>query len=340
MLIPAPNLTLLPVSIAVREFSPWLAAMSLLFCGMALRFHKRLAPLLLGSTLVLAWPLAEIPGIERRMAAQLSQPAPFRVSGFFRSLATTGAQPETLPLRILYYRPRGEGLHPGLIDIYGGAWQRGSPEDNQRFDRYMASQGYAVFAIDYRHAPAARFPAQIEDVRAAILFVHSHAIPYGADPNRLALSGRSSGGQLALLAAYEGGPVRIGAVIGIYSPTDLVRGYADLPSPDPLHVRKVLETYLGGTPSEAPDAYRAASPVMYANRPLPPTLLVQGGRDHIVKPEFARELQRRLLASGNRAVLLEVPWAEHAFDAAFAGLGNRLALDYIGQFLDEALRAR
>jgi hypothetical protein len=46
-----------------------------------------------------------------------------------------------------------------------------------------------------------------------------------------------------------------------------------------------------------------------------------------------RELQGKLLSSGNRAVLLEIPWAEHAFDAVFAGIGNRLALHYVEQFL-------
>jgi acetyl esterase/lipase len=267
------------------------------------------------------------------MAAQLSPSAPLNVLEFFRGMPAARVEGETLPLNIRYYRAAGDGLHPGLIDIYGGAWQRGAPEDSRQFDSYLASKGYAVFAIDYRHAPAFRFPAQIEDVRAAISFLHANAAQYRTDPNRLILCGRSAGGELALLAAYETGPVPIRAVIGIYPATDLAAGYTDEPSPDPIGVRQVLTTYLGGSPAQAPEAYRAASPVTYAQRPQPPTLLIQGARDHIVKPRFPRELQRKLLASGNRAVLLEIPWAEHAFDAVFAGIGNRLALHYIEQFL-------
>jgi acetyl esterase/lipase len=265
--------------------------------------------------------------------SQLSPSAPPHFLEFFRNIPRANIEPETLPLNIRYYAPAGDAPHPGLIDIYGGAWQRGAPGDSRQFDTYMAHKGYAVFAIDYRHAPAYRFPVQIEDVRAAISFVHANAAKYRTDPDRLILCGRSAGGQLALLAAYEPSPIPIGAVISFYGPTDLAAGYTDQPSPDPIDVRQVLATYLSGSPSQAPSAYSAASPVTYAQRRLPSTLLIQGAQDHIVKPRFARELQRKLMAAGNRAVLLEIPWSEHAFDAVFPGIGNHLALHYIEQFL-------
>jgi acetyl esterase/lipase len=333
MLVPAPYLTLLPFTIVVPELSPWLVAFSLLACALALRYRRRFAPFLLGAALVLSWPMVEVAGVERRMEAQLSPSAPLHLLELFRTIPRSPVEPETLPLNIRYYRPEGDGPHPGLIDIYGGAWQRGTPEDSRQFDSYLANKGYAVFAIEYRHAPKFRFPAQIEDVRAAISFVHANAAQYRTDPDRLILCGRSAGGQLALLAAYEPGPVLVRAVIAFYAPTDLAAGYIDLPSPDPIDVRQVLATYLGGSPAQAPEAYRVASPVTYAQRTLlPPTLLIQGARDHIVKPRFPRELQGKLRASGNRAVLLELPWAEHAFDAV-PGIGNRLALHYIEQFL-------
>jgi acetyl esterase/lipase len=333
MFVPAPNLALMPFTIAVPELSPWLALFGLLAFAVSLRYHRRLAPFLLASALVLGFPLAEVAGVERRMEAQLSASARLPLLDFLRTVPRSSIEPETLPLNIRYYRPAGDAPHPGLIDIYGGAWQRGAPDDSHQFDSYMAHKGYAVFAIDYRHAPAHHFPAQIEDVRAAISFVHANAAQYRADPDRLILCGRSAGGQLALLAAYEPGPVPIRAVMSFYGPTDLAAGYTDQPSPDPIDVRQVLATYLSGSPSQAPSAYSAASPVTYAQRRLPSTLLIQGAQDHIVKPRFARELQRKLMAAGNRAVLLEIPWSEHAFDAVFPGIGNHLALHYIEQFL-------
>ncbi|MBZ5728287.1 MAG: alpha/beta hydrolase [Acidobacteriia bacterium] len=336
-------MALLPFTVAAPELAPWLIVISFLGLAAALRAFRRLALPALAALLIAAWPLMQIPTVEHKMATQLTAPAqrpPFVLLDCFRGIRTAAIEPELLPFNIHYYRPRAAGDRPGLIDIYGGAWQRGSPTDNQRFARYMASRGYAVFAIDYRHAPAWKFPAQMEDVRAAISFIHAHSRSYQTDPDRLVVCGRSAGAELALLAAYEPGPVPIAAAIGFYSPTDLTLGYADPPSPDPIHVRAVLEAYLGGAPAAFPERYRAASPVSYANRPLPPTLLIHGSRDHLVKPEFSRELYGRLIASGNRAVLLEIPWAEHAFDAVFSGIGSQLALHYLERFLAESLAPR
>jgi acetyl esterase/lipase len=121
----------------------------------------------------------------------------------FRVLDTGNLAPEHLPLNILYYRPITPGTHPILIDIYGGAWQRGAPASDRNFNSYMAFHGgYAVFAIDYRHAPEFKYPAQLHDVRTAVQFIHDHAAEYNGDPDRIVLFGRSSGGHLALLAAY------------------------------------------------------------------------------------------------------------------------------------------
>jgi dipeptidyl aminopeptidase/acylaminoacyl peptidase len=118
----------------------------------------------------------------------------------------------------------------------------------------------------------------------------------------------------------------------------LIAGYENLPVPDPIGVRKVLETFLGGPPAQLRERYIQASPVTYATRPQPPTLLIQGGRDHLVKPEFARELHQQLKAVGSPAVLLELPWAEHGFDLVFKGIGNREALKYVESFLAWTLK--
>jgi acetyl esterase/lipase len=74
-------------------------------------------------------------------------------------------------------------------------------------------------------------------------------------------------------------------------------------------------------------------------RPLPPTLLVYGARDHVVEARFGAMLQRRLQASGTPAVFLELPWAEHAFDVVSGGIGAQLAVYHTERFLAWALRA-
>jgi acetyl esterase/lipase len=71
---------------------------------------------------------------------------------------------------------------------------------------------------------------------------------------------------------------------------------------------------------------------------VPPTLLVYGARDHIVAPRFGHELDERLRQAGAVSVLLEIPWAEHAFDALPNGLSGQIALYYTERFLAWALR--
>jgi len=349
MVFSAPAFRLFPLTVGMRELSPWVAIFNLLALAMALKFHRGMVPMFAACVLISIWPLVQIPSVVRSMKGQITyqmEPlrrtriAPYVFWDSFRGTPSGDIEPQRLAMNILLYSPKTPGPWPALIDIYGGAWQRGTPADDGRFNSYMAAQGYAVFAIDYRHAPDAQFPAQIEDVRAAISFIHENADRYNVIPDRFALCGRSAGGQLALLAAYENGPVPIRAVISFYGPTDLNLGYSDLPRPDPMDVRSILKIYLGGAPAAVPERYHAASPVSYTGGKVPPTLLIQGGRDHIVKPVFARELHEKLRAAGSRSVLLEIPWAEHAFDAIFAGPGNQLALFYIERFLDETLRDR
>src|SRR5262249_11286002 len=108
--------------------------------------------------------------------------------------------------------------------------------------------------------------------------------------------------------------------------------YATPPRPDPLRIRSNEEALIGGTPNEFPERYREASPVNCITGPLPPTLIIQGGRDHVVEARFARALDARLRATGTPSALLEVPWAEHAFDAVSGGLSSQLVLYHMERF--------
>ncbi|MEQ9622419.1 alpha/beta hydrolase fold domain-containing protein [Coleofasciculus chthonoplastes] len=321
-------------------------------------------------------PLIQFPGVNARIAAQMQRdlgvedlatitpdaptpmrPQPFSLADAFRGIAIAKrccfqqiaevridrgiifSQPDGVNLKLNVYRPLTIGKYPTIITIYGGAWQVGTADNNETFNRYMANQGYSVIAIDYRHAPQYHFPAQLEDVQAALSYIQSRANELEIDPERIALMGRSSGAQLATLAAYHLDTIPIRAVVDYYGPVDLKEGYHDLPFPDPLNIRAILRAFLAGTPDEVPELYREASPIGYIKSDLPPTLLVYAGRDHIIKAKFGRQLYEKLKAAGNCAVWLEIPWAEHAFDAVFNGVSNQLALYYTERFLAWALKS-
>ena len=371
IVIPAPTLFLLPLGVGAPEISPWLVGVNAIAILLLLRFHQGLFSriFLVGSVVALILsllPLMQVSSTNQRFSVamqsalgndyleQISQerrvnnrPSPFVLLDAFRGISSSNvrstsniqfANPGGVPLTLNLYQPLQSGKYPTIVMIYGGAWQRGTPDSNESFSRYMAAHGYVVVAIDYRHAPQFKFPAQLEDINTAFAFVLDHVDDYNIDRDRIAVMGRSSGAHLAMLAAFQSDAPPIKAVVDYYGPVELTLGYRNPPNPDPIDSRATLKAFLGGTPDELPDLYRQASPYQYVTRPLPPTLLIYGGRDHIVQAKFGEALFDRLQSVGSRAVFLEIPWADHAFDAVFNGVSNQLALYYTERFLEWALR--
>jgi acetyl esterase/lipase len=274
------------------------------------------------------------------------QPSPFSLVNTFRGISSAKNRHQTgiifansagVALEMEVYQPLEIGKYPALVVIYGGSWQSGNPHANSEFNQYIASHGYTVFAIDYRHAPKYRFPAQLDDVNTALNFIRKHAAEYEADSERMALLGRSAGAHLAMLAAYQPDAPPLRAVVNYYGPVNLTEGYKSPPHPDPINSRAVLKAFIGGSLEEFSKQYEIASPINYVNHPLPPTLLIYGSRDHLVEARFGRQMYERLHNSGNTAVFLEIPWAEHSFDSVFNGVSNQLALYYTERFLAWAL---
>ena len=376
IIIPAPIFSLLPFSVGAPEISPGLIIFngSLLLLG-GLRFwlgksrQPRLFILTLcisGFALVLsAAPLLQFPSAQQQaqqaiesslgkdylanispasianmrsqplMIAEIGSGIPAPAVRIDRQIPF--ANPDGVPLNLNIYRPLKVGKYPAIISIYGGAWQRGSPDSDENFNRYIAAQGYVVWAISYRHAPAYRFPTQSADVRLALTYIQKHAAENETDLDRVALIGRSAGSQLAMLAGYRDPPFPIRAVIGYYGPVNLTAGYEHVPTPDPIESRVTLRKFLGGTPTELPELYRQASPISAVTAALPPSLLIYGGKDRIVEAKYGNYLATQLRSQGNTAVFIEIPGADHAFDAVFSGMSNQLALYYTERFLAWAL---
>ncbi len=369
--LPAPTRALLPLGVGAPELSPWLLLAGCVVAALALwrsgrdRLRRPTQAMSLVAIVLAAGPLLQLPFVINRFDAAIAaalgddflrqipsdrlalmRPSVigFRVSAGLGDVGPgtritrniTFASPGGVRLTLDVYRPAASGRYPSIVQIYGGAWQRGEPADDGQFATYLAARGYVVFAIDYRHAPAWTWPSQLDDVKTALTWIRQHAGDYSANPSRLALVGRSSGAHLAMLAAYES-PSPIAGVVSFYGPVDLADGYRHPPSPNPLNVRAIEEVFIGGTPDQYPDRYRAASPITYVAGRLPPTLLIYGSRDHIVLPRFGALLNTRLREAGVASIFLEIPWAEHAFDAIPNGLSGQLSLYYTERFLAWAL---
>lgn len=367
IIIPAPNFTLLPLAVGSPEISPILLignliALLLSFTAKKQLLLRRIAiGFSLSGILLSSLPLLQLPSTIQQADAQMQpllsnlqipadlqakmRPHPFVLADLFTGFAKPKvrhhqqnfAAADGTPLNLEIYQPLTTGKHPAIVTIYGGAWRSGEPAQKATFNQYMAAQGYTVVAIDYRHAPKYRYPAQIQDVQAALNFILQQAANYEIDSNRIAVMGWSAGAHLALLAAYQPDTTPIRAVVNYYGPTNLLQGYKEPPSPDPINTKAVLTAFLGGSPEEVETQYKLASPINYVKSNLPPTLLIYGDRDHLVKPIFGQQLYQRLQAKGNTAIWINIPWAEHSFDSVFQGMSNQIALYYTERFLAWAL---
>jgi len=226
---------------------------------------------------------------------------------------------------------------PGLLVIHGGSWQSGDSKDFIALNAYLAARDYIVASINYRLAPKWKFPAGRDDVLSAIAYLKVYGNEFGLDATRLALLGRSAGGQLALLAAYTANEPAIRGVVSVYGPTDLKFGYERPASRSLLDTRGVLESYLGGPPAKADEAYFAASPINFVNAASPPTLLIHGLHDGHVSPEESARLEARLSQAKVKNLFVRLPWATHACDWSFSGPCGQITTYAIERFLDRVM---
>ncbi|MEA5363154.1 alpha/beta hydrolase [Amycolatopsis sp., V23-08] len=212
------------------------------------------------------------------------------------------------PLELDLHLPSGPGPHPAIVYLHGGGWRRGSRRTTipANLCSTLAERGFAVAAADYRLSGEARFPAQLDDVRAAITWLRSEV-----DCSRTFLWGESAGAHLALLTALDGGDVD--GVVAWYPPTDFLGLAGDLTgAADDSRETELL----GVAPSADPERARAASPITFARRDAPPILLMHGDADDLVPATQSVRLAEVLRAAGAPVELDLVPGARHMWTDA------------------------
>ena len=194
------------------------------------------------------------------------------------------------PVSIRSYRPKRPiaAPMPLILNIHGGGWVLGSlAQADWLCSNVAAMVGAVVVSVDYRLAPAHRWPAAAEDCYATLVDVAARAAEFGTDPARLAVMGDSAGGNLAavvaLMARDRSGP-QLSYQALLYPATDLT-----LSSPSiaenvhaPILTRAdciaYRNHYLGGQDPRQP----YASPLLAADHAdLPPALVQVAEHDPI-----------------------------------------------------------
>jgi acetyl esterase/lipase len=312
---------------------------------------------------VLVWSqaaLAESPAPESYTAATTYKKL-VRKYPFIR-IASTEAPPSVRALTGITYAQRGAhalqldlylpaqakaGAAPGIVFVHGGGWRAGVRANFAPMAIRMAERGYAAATISYRLSPEALYPAAVQDARAAVRWLRSHAAEYGIDPARIAIGGGSAGGQIAALAGVTPGLARfdpedgpnavssgVQAIVNIDGLSDFTSEAARKNEDDPAKQPSSAGAWFGGRYADKAALWREASPLFYVNAKTPPVLFIGSAqpRFSVGREEMVARMREHGVAS--RVVLLPDtphsfwlfdPWLEPTVEATV-------------QFLDEYLR--
>ena len=125
-------------------------------------------------------------------------------------LTISGGPHGQIAVRLI--KPAGiAGTLPVILYIHGAGWVLGSPQTHDLLVRNLAvgAQAAVVFP-DYRRAPEAQYPSQIEEAYTVAAWIVEHGSEHGLDPDRVAIAGDSVGGNMTiavtLMAKERGGP--------------------------------------------------------------------------------------------------------------------------------------
>lgn len=235
------------------------------------------------------------------------------------------------------YLPETENpKYPAVVVIYGSAWlsnnAKASVMDN--IAKPLLDAGFEVIAPNHRSSADAKFPAQINDIKAAVRFIRAKAAEYKIDTSFIAVTGYSSGGHLAALTGTSGkaGVFKVGsesadiegkvgkytnfsssvdAVVDWFGPTDFLLMDSCGSSMSHNAANSPESALVGGAIQENKDKVALANPCTYIDKNDPPFLILHGDKDPVVPHCQSELLHRELRKNGVKSALVIVPGGEH-----------------------------
>ena len=204
-------------------------------------------------------------------------------------------------LHLDLFRPVKPGKYPVLLLIHGGGWRSGNKSMENPMAMMVAAKGYVTACVEYRLSPEALYPAAVYDIKAAIRYLRANAGKFNIDPERMATSGTSAGGQLAALIGMTGNLKKFEGNEGNNSVSTEIQAIIDIDGildfTDPNESAKDTNPakpsagayWFGATFKEAPEKWIEASPIVYTGKNCPPILFINSalprfhaGRDSVI----------------------------------------------------------
>jgi acetyl esterase/lipase len=211
---------------------------------------------------------------------------------------------------------------PVIICIHGGGWYKGDRTAMTNLAQALASRGFVAATISYRLSGEAKFPAAIQDCKAAVRFLRANAAKYGIDTSALGVTGLSAGGHLAALLTTSGGVKELEGDGGNASQSSTVQAGVAMGAQSDLESKRIGElsskaddpfyrTFLGDAQSAIPQTYALASPRHHLDKADPPLLFMAGELDDpsTHADETRLDIEKLGIPTGFKAI----PNAPHAF---------------------------
>ncbi len=246
--------------------------------------------------------------------------------------------------------------YPVVIHIYGSAWFSNNSKgaaDLGTIVKALLDNGFAVVCPNHRSSMDAKWPAQINDIRAVIRFVRGEAKKYHFDTSFIATSGFSSGGHLSSTAATTSGlktatvgtvTVDLEGTVGNYlDQPSTVNAACDWSGPVDLTAMDCGEHMTMGENSpedvllaskmdKEPDKYRSLSATNYVSKNNPPIIIFHGEKDNVVPCCQGKKFFELLKAAGVRTEATFVPEGGHGM-----GMYSEENLNKMVNFLKETI---
>ena len=238
-----------------------------------------------------------------------------------------------MALTLDVFTPQRNANGIGIIWLVSGGWVSTHEFITIGFSKSMIDalvrRGYTVFAVVHGSQPKFTIPEMLKDVRRSVRYVRYHAADYNIAPDRIGITGASSGGQLALMQAVNGDsgnpdaadPVerissRVQAVACFFPPTD----FLDYGHPDADALgRGILKgfpapfAFGAADPAKKREIGRQISPINFATADDPPTLIIHGDKDPLVPIQQSKMMITRLKKEGVSARLIIKPGGGHGW---------------------------
>jgi len=228
----------------------------------------------------------------------------------------------------IFIPPGGDEKRPAILIVHGGGWREGDRKQLRGYGILLAREGFLCLCTSYRLSTEDIWPAQIQDVNCAIRYLRANSEELGLDPNRIGITGNSAGGHLSLMAAVqdydknfegEGGnnlvSSEVKAVCAIYPPAKIRK----IENSDPI-----IDAYRMLMGEASQDEYDKASPLLLINKDFPPTMLIHGSSDSVVKLKDTTDLYQKLTEEEVPTELHIFSEEDHAFDSG-KGYGRSVA---------------